>query len=68
MRTINTWEKLKEKLFERLRLTQEGTLSSRLMMIKQEGMYTEYLKRFESYSAKVTVTTVDGRGPPRSVP
>lgn len=53
--SITSWEILKEHLFERYRPTQEGMLLSRLMRI--EGTYAEYLKRFESFSTAILETT-----------
>ncbi|XP_038893564.1 uncharacterized protein LOC120082453 [Benincasa hispida] len=50
-RPINMWEELKIRMFEYYRPTGEGSLSARLLRIKQEGSYADYVKKFVTYSA-----------------
>lgn len=42
-----------QRMFERFRPSQEGTLLSGLKWIKQEGMYEEYRKKVESYATPI---------------
>lgn len=38
-------------MFEHFQPTEEGSLEARLIMIKQNRRYVEYLKKFLNYSA-----------------
>lgn len=46
-------------MFDRFQPTQEDTLLSRLMIIKQEDTYEEYRKKIEKYAAPIPQTAED---------
>lgn len=47
---IKTWEELKRRMFEQFQLTMEGSLGVRLLRIKQDGSYADYVKKFVAYA------------------
>ncbi|XP_038891356.1 uncharacterized protein LOC120080793 isoform X1 [Benincasa hispida] len=49
-RPISTWEELKRRMFEYYRPTGEGSLGARLLRIKQDSSYSDYVKKFVTYS------------------
>ncbi|TYJ98044.1 retrotransposon protein [Cucumis melo var. makuwa] len=48
---VKTWEDLKRRMFEHFKSPGEGSLGARLIRIKQDGCYSDYLKKFLEYSA-----------------
>ncbi|KAL0539505.1 hypothetical protein IC582_023720 [Cucumis melo] len=48
---VKTWEDLKRRMFEHFKSPGEGSLGARLIRIKQDGSYSDYLKKFLEYSA-----------------
>lgn len=51
MRKVTSWEDLKNRMFEHFQPNKEGSLGVRLIRIKQDGTYAEYLNKFLIYSA-----------------
>ncbi|KAL4037971.1 hypothetical protein IC575_001574 [Cucumis melo] len=48
---ISSWEDLKKRMFEHFKAPGEGSLGARLIRIRQDGLYADYLKKFLEYSA-----------------
>ncbi|KAA0054184.1 retrotransposon protein [Cucumis melo var. makuwa] len=48
---VKSWEDLKRRMFEHFKTPGEGSLGARLIRIKQDGGYGDYLKKFLEYSA-----------------
>lgn len=44
-----SWEDLNRRTFEDFRITKEGSLGTRLICIKQDGSYTDFVKIFLNY-------------------
>ena len=48
---VESWEDLKKRMFDLFNDTGQQSLGARLICIKQEGSYSDYVKKFVTYSA-----------------
>ncbi|KAA0043304.1 Retrotransposable element Tf2 [Cucumis melo var. makuwa] len=51
---VKSWEDLKRRMFEHFKTPGEGSLGARLIRIKQDHRYGDYLKKFLEYSAPLS--------------
>ena len=50
-RKVESWEDLKERMFDFFKDTGQKSLVARLIRIEQDGSYNDYVKKFVNYSA-----------------
>ena len=48
---VESWEDLKGRMFDFFNDTEQHSLGARLIRIKQEGSYSDFVKKFVTYSA-----------------